>query len=62
MKEQILFCYLSVILYIYAKPGRKRSRFNIFESYTKHVCKPKHHHLKIANIPFMKHNHGTYEA
>ena len=28
MKEQGLICYLSVILYIYAKLGRKRSRFN----------------------------------
>ena len=62
MKEQSLVCYLSVILYIYAKQGRKRSRFNIFASFTKHVCKPKHHHLKIVNMPFMKNKHGTYDA
>ena len=77
MKEQSLVCQLSVILYIYAKQGRKRSRFNIFASLTKHVCilykaflhpfakhvcKPKHHHLKIVNMPFMKNKHGTYDA
>ena len=41
MKEQGLICYLSAILYIYAKLGQKRSRFNIFAFFTKHVCKPK---------------------
>ena len=38
MKGQSLVCYLSVILYIYAKQGRKRSRFNIFAAFTKHFC------------------------
>ena len=59
MKEQSLVCYLSVILYIYAKLERKFSRFNIFASFAKHVCKPKYHHLKIVIMPFMKHNYGT---
>ena len=62
MKEQSLVYYLSVILYIYAKLGRKRSRFNLFASFTKHVCKPKHHHLKIVNTAFAKHKHGIREA
>ena len=35
---------------------------SMFASFTKHVCKPKHHHLKIVNTPFMKRKHGTYEA
>ena len=46
--------------------GRKRSRFNILASFTKHVCKPNPHHLKIVNMPFRKRNmpfrkrkHGT---
>ena len=38
MKEQSPVCYLFVFLYIYAKPGRKRSRFNIVAAFTKHVC------------------------
>ena len=62
MKEQNLVCCLSVILYIYAKLGRKRPRFNMFASLTKHVCKPKLHHLKIVNMPFMKPKHSTYDA
>ena len=62
MKEQSLVCCLSVILYIYEKQRRKRPRFNIFASITKHVCKPKHHILKIVNMPFMKNKHGTYDA
>ena len=37
MKGQGLVCYLSVILYIYAKPGEKRSSFNILRSFAKHV-------------------------
>ena len=35
---------------------------SIFASFTKHVCKPKHHHLKIVNMPFTKRKHGSYEA
>ena len=35
---------------------------SIFASFTKHVCKPKHHHLKIVNTPFTKRKHGNYDA
>ena len=35
---------------------------SMFASLTKHVCKPKHHHLKIVNMPFMKPKHSTYDA
>ena len=38
MKEYSPVCYLSVILYIYAKLGRKRSRFSIFAFFTEHFC------------------------
>ena len=38
MKECDLVGYLSVILYIYAKLGRKRSRFSIFAFFTEHFC------------------------
>ena len=38
MKEYSPVCYLSVILYIYAKLGRKRSRFSSFAFFTKHFC------------------------
>ena len=62
MKEQSLVCYLSVILHIYAKPGRKSSRFNIFESFTKHVCKPKRHQLKIVDTALTMREHGIYET
>ena len=30
--------------------------------FTKHVCKPKHHHLKIVNMAFTMRKHATYEA
>ena len=33
--------------------------FNISASFTKHVCKPKHHHLKIVSMPFTKRKQGT---
>ena len=62
MKGQRLVCYLSVILYIYAKIGQKCSNFNIFESFTKHICKPKRHYLKIVDTPLTKRKHGTYET
>ena len=62
MKEQDLVCYLSVILYIYAKIGQKCSNFNIFESFTKHICKPKRHYLKIVDTPLTKRKHGSYET
>ena len=62
MKEQDLVCYLSVILHIYAKPGRKSSRFNIFESFTKHVCKSKRHHLKIVDTALTMRKHDIYET
>ena len=38
MKECDLVGYLSVILYIYAKLGQKRSRFSIFAFFTEHFC------------------------
>ena len=62
MKGQCLVCYLSVILYIYAKIGQKCSNFNIFESFTKHICKPKRHYLKIVDTPLTKRKHGSYET
>ena len=34
---------------------------SMFASFTKHVCKPKHHHLKIINMPFTKRKHATYD-
>ena len=58
MKECSPVCYLSVILYIYAKLGRKRSRFSSFAFFTKQFCKPKHHHLRIVNMAFTNRNHG----
>ena len=62
MKELNPVCYLSAILYIYAKPGLKCSRFNIFASFAKHGCKPKHRHLKIVTMAFPRCKHGIYEA
>ena len=62
MKECDLVGYLSVILYIYAKLGQKRSRFSIFAFFTEHFCKPKHHHLRIVNMAFANRNHGICEA
>ena len=35
---------------------------SMFASFTKHVCKPKHHLLKIVNMPFTKRKHGIYDA
>ena len=35
---------------------------SMFASFTKHVCKPKHHLLKIVNMPFTKRKHGNYDA
>ena len=35
---------------------------SMFASFTKHVCKPKHHHLKIVNTPFTKRKHGCYDT
>lgn len=35
---------------------------SMFASFTKHVCKPKHHHLKIVNMAFTIRKHATYEA
>lgn len=35
---------------------------SMFASFTKHVCKPKHHHLKIVNTPFTKRKHGSYDT
>ena len=35
---------------------------SMFASFTKHVCKPKHHHLKIVNMPFTKRKHGSYDT
>ena len=34
---------------------------SMFAYFTKHVCKPKHHHLKIVNMPFTKRKHATYD-
>ena len=35
---------------------------SMFWNSTKHVCKPKHHHLKIEDMAFTRHKHGTYGA
>ena len=35
---------------------------SMFASFTKHVCKPKHHHLKIVNMAFTMRKHGNYDA
>ena len=35
---------------------------SMFASFTKHVCKPKHQHLKIVNMPFTKRKHGSYDT
>ena len=62
MKGQDLVFYLSVILYIYAKIGYKCSNFNIFESFIKHVCKSKRHHLKIVDTALTMRKHDIYET
>ena len=35
---------------------------NIFAFFTKHFCKPKHHHLRIVTMAFAMRNHGIYET
>ena len=35
---------------------------SIFASFTKHFCKPKHHHLRIVTMAFANRNHGICEA
>ena len=35
---------------------------SMFASFTKHVCKPKHHHLKIVNMAFTMRKHGIYDT
>ena len=36
--------------------------FRRFSILCKACLQAKHHHLKIVNMPFMKHKHNTYEA
>ena len=62
MKEQSLVCCLSVILYIYAKLGRKRPRFNIFASITKHVCILNKACLQAKTPSLEDCKHAIYEA
>ena len=35
---------------------------SIFAFFTKHFCKPKHHHLRIVTMAFAKRNHSICEA
>ena len=62
VKEKGSVSYLSAILHIYAKLGRKRSRFSSFAFFTKHFCKLKHYHLRIVTMAFAKRNHGICDA
>ena len=62
MKECDLVGYLSVILYIYAKLGRKRSRFSIFAFFTKHFCILHKAFLQAKTSSLEDWNHGIFEA
>ena len=52
------FCH-SVYL---CKIGVKMLLFRCFFILCKACLQAKHHHLKIVNMPFMKHKYNTYEA
>ena len=61
--EGARLCLLSFCHSVYlCKIGVKMLLFRCFFILCKACLQAKHHHLKIVNMPFMKHKHNTYEA